>query len=391
MKHPLGLVSFFATAIVIFSTAVTAADAGAERLEINRDATKRTPISLVGYSGEAAAVLRFDLEIAGFLLTSEEKAAYVLKGDNEGQVRGLLTDVIAKSIRLNKGFAGGSTRSQAHALSDAVVEAITGQHGIASTKIAFKVHNGPNSEIYIYDYDAHNAKALTSDNTVVAAPCWVPHQRRLYYTTYVFGNADIVSHDLNSGARQVVARYSGSNLSPSASPDGRFLAMVLSKGGSPDIYVADADGSNARQLTRSREDESSPCWSPDGRTILFATKMNGRRVLATVPAAGGQVERLKIGAVVNPSEPDWSPDGKWIVFTAQMGGFHLYKVQAGGGDAEEICEGEDASWASNSRTLVFTRRSGGGKRGLSLLDVPTKEIKDVGQNLGVCSQPSWAR
>jgi hypothetical protein len=55
-----------------------------------------------------------------------------------------------------------------------------------------------------------------------------------------------------------------------------------------------------------------------------------------------------------------------------------------------LVEGEDPSWAPNSRTVVFARRVGG-KRILSLLDVPTKRVKDTAQVAGSRSQPSWAK
>jgi TolB protein len=148
-----------------------------------------------------------------------------------------------------------------------------------------------------------------------------------------------------------------------------------------------------KQLTSTREDESSPCWSPDGRWICFASKLDGRRGLFKVSVDGGPTHRIPTSGVSNPSEPDWSPDGKWIVFTAQMGGFEICLIPASGGSATIVTAGEDASWAPNSRTVVFARRSGG-NRVLSLLDVPTKQVKDVSRISGSNSsnsQPSWAK
>jgi TolB protein len=167
--------------------------------------------------------------------------------------------------------------------------------------------------------------------------------------------------------------------------------MILSKTGSPDVYVSDAQGSNLKQLTHTPEDESSPCWSPDGKWICYAGKPNERRSLCKVPADGGQIERIPTSGISNPSEPDWSPDGKWIAFTAQMGGFEICVVPAAGGIATPLVAGEDPSWAPNSRTLVFVRRGSNGSRYLSLLDVPTKQVKDASRVSGNASQPSWAR
>jgi len=346
------------------------------------------PITMSGFSSEVDATLRFDLEVAGFKFVGAEQAVYALTGNNNGNVQGALA--LAKTPVFSKAYSGVSLRRQAHALADDVVQAVTGKKGVAQTRIAFKVDTGPAGEIYVSDYDGHNAQAVTHDNTIVAAPCWAPGQTVLYYTSYKFDNPDIFRHDLGTGQRKAISRHSGLNTSAAVSPDGRRVAMILSKDGAPDVYVCDADGTNLKRLTATREDDSSPCWSPDGQWICFATKSKDRRMLCKVPASGGTAERISTGGVSNPTEPDWSPDGKWIVFTAMMGGFEICVVPASGGSASVLVSGEDPSWAANSRTVVFARRRGGG-RGLSLLDVPTKQVKDVPRISGSNSQPSWAK
>jgi TolB protein len=333
--------------------------------------------------------LRFDLEVAGFKFVGSGEAQGTLTGSNAGNVQGALALGPSKVVVFSKVYTGGSLRRQAHALADDVIQAMTHTKGIALTRIAFKVDTGAASEVYVSDYDGHAAQAVTHDNTIVAAPCW-SGKEVLYYTSYKFDNPDIFRHDLGTGARKAVSRHSGLNTSAAISPDRSRLAMILSKDGAPDAYVCDADGGNLKRLTATREDDSSPCWSPDGKWICFATKSKDRRMLCKVPASGGPAERISTGGVSNPSEPDWSPDGKWIVFTAQMGGFEICVVPAGGGQATVLVSGEDPSWASNSRTVVFARRRGGA-RGLSLLDVPTKQVKDVPRISGSNSQPSWAR
>ncbi len=356
--------------------------------------TPPTPITITGFSGEVETALKFDLTVMGFTNVPAGSANYILFGSSSGEsVEGHLTLAGARSVLLSKIYSGSSLRRQAHRLADDVVLKLTGINGIAETKVAFKVDTGRTSEIYISDFDGHNAQEVTRDGTVVAAPCWVPGRLALYYTSYKLGTPDIFYQNLTTGERRNYAHYPGMNSSAAVSPDGRRVAMILSKGGSPDVYVCDADGSHLKQLTATREDESSPCWSPDGQWICYATKIEGRRVLSKVSAEGGPAQRIPTSGVSNPSEPDWSPDGKWIVFTAQMGGFEICVVPAQGGSATLLVSGEDPCWAPNSRTVIFARRSGG-NRVLSLLDVPTKQVKDVPRVSGSGSsnsQPSWAR
>lgn len=352
-------------------------------------------VNITGFSGEVNDVLNFNLFIMGFANVPADQAQFLITGSNNGNVQGTVTDRYNKQVLLNQAYSGGSLRRQAHALADDIVLKTTYTKGIAQTrggvsKIAFKTTTGSQSEIQIADFDGRDVKAVTSDNSLVTSPAWLNGKLTLYYTSYRSGNPDIYKHDLSSGARSRIVRFNGSNISPAPSPDGLRVAMILSKDGWPDVYVGNADGTGLVRLTKTPDDESSPCWSPDGKWICFASKQKGVRGLFKVPASGGEAKRIRTAGVSSPTEPDWSPDGKWIVFTAQMGNFELCVVPAEGGDATVLVSGEDASWAPNSRTVVFSRRSGGSRR-LSLLDVPTKQMKDAARISGSSSQPSWAK
>lgn len=382
----------FFTALSLFASTIRAADIP-DSIKVwgSANQNKAIPIALSGYSGEADSVLRFDLFVQGFEVVSVDKAVFQLSGSNGGQVEGRLSDVLTKQPIFAKAYSGASLRSQAHALADDVVFAITKSKGIGRSKIAYRRDVGDASEIMVADFDGYRPVAATADGgALVVSPTWRPGKRMLFYTSYKMGNPDIFSHDLDSGERRVVARYWGANISPAVSPDGRHLAMVLSKSGSPNIWVADIDGSNLRQLTTIREGVSSPCWSPDGRTICFSSQMTGGSALYTIPSTGGSPHRLKTIGTPNATEPDWSPDGKTIVFTSLMGNFQVCTVPSSGGEAAVVAAGEDPKWAANSRTVLFSQRRGS-KSILSMLDVFTKRVKELPTNSGSCSQPSWSK
>ncbi len=350
---------------------------------------KPIPVNLSGFSGETLEVIQFDLTVQGFSFVSTDAAQYLLSGSANGNLVGRAQDRINKSYLVNKSYSGASVRKQAHAFVDDFLAAL-GRKGIGGTKIAFKRDTGANSEICVADFDGNGAQNVTPDNAIVISPSWVPDKFALCYTSYRTGAPYIYHHDLASGRRNPIAPYPGSNLSPAVSPNGKNVAMVLSKSGTVDLYVGDIEGGSLKRLTKSREDESSPCWSPDGQWICFAGKIEGRRALYKIPATGGTPTRIPTG-VSNPTEPDWSQDGKWIAFTQQRrGGFDVCVVPAAGGSASVLVEGEDPAWAPNSRTLIYARREGSGKR-LSMLDVPTKQTKTISRISGNNSQPSWAK
>jgi TolB protein len=349
-------------------------------------------VSLSGFTGEAAQILQFDLFIQGFNFTNSENAQYLISGSNNGSLQGRVTDNINKSQIIAKAYSNAPIRRQTHAFVDEFVKAIQ-RIPICHTRIAFKGETGGgNGEIFIADFDGNGPQPVTQDNTIVAAPCWVPGRLALYYGSYKLGNPDIFYQDLASTSRRLFARYGGSSISPAVSPDGSQVAMILSKDGWTDLYVCNADKSNLRRLTKSPQDESSPCWSPDGKWICYASKDKERRALRKISPAGGESHVISTGGTPSPTEPEWSPDGKWIAFTAQFRDFQICVVPAEGGTATILTEGEDPSWAPNSRTLIFARRHGG-QYTLALMDVPTKQVKDVSRIPGSSSQsqPSWAK
>lgn len=389
-QKPTSLATLTTILLTTWMTAIAVAQQDAIPIDPRIVPGKFIPVSLSGFTGEVEAALKFDLAVAGFDFVSPDQALFQISGSNSGRVEGRVIDRLSKAQLLGKAYTGGDARRLAHALADDIVLSLTRKPGVAQTRIVFKVGRGKAGEIYLADYDGHNAVPVTRDGAIVAAPCWVPGHRMLCYTSYKPGTPTIFSHDLSSGVRQIVARYSGLNTSAAVSPDGQHVAMILSKGGSPNLYVSDLGGGNLKQLTNTREGESSPCWSPDGRKICVVSRTAGRAALYIVPASGGPMSRLSTAGAINATEPDWSPDGKTIAFTSLMGDFNICTVPATGGQANVLVGGEDPSWAPNSRTLIFTRGTRG-SRVLSLLDVPTKRVKDIRQISGSCSQPSWAR
>lgn len=396
----------FLTVSCLFVTGLSYLYAGAPASEGNLQVVgearnKLIPIALSGYSGEVGAVLKFDLEVMGCTVVPKPEASFILKGVVDGAVRGALSDK-AGNFGFNRRYAGGSVRDQAHALSNDTIQALTGKSGIAQTRILFKMKTGRRAEeIFLSDFDGHKPVALTNDKTLVGSPKWSPDNSEVYYTSWLkrggIENTTVIRQNMKTGVRDVMARYRGLNTGGALSPQG-FLAMILSKNGSPDVYVAppawefmkNLKGEGLNRICVTKEEESGVGWSPDGQWLCFATRARGKRMLVKVAAQGGNMMRVPTNGVLNPSEPSWSPDGKWIAFTSQMGGFNVCVIPSQGGEAKVIASGEGPTWASNSRNLIFTRR-GVNKRGLAIVDVPTKQVKILPAFVGSASQPAWGK
>ncbi len=350
------------------------------------------PVSISGFTPEVKAILANDLIFMGLTNTTPEQAKYLITGSVSDRLEGRVTDKINKAELLARAYTGNNNRALTHAFADDIAKKVfPNVPPIAQTKILFKIETGGgNSEVYIADYDGAGARAVTQDRSLVATPSWAG-KGTIYYTSYKLGYPFIFKHELSSGSRNAVARFAGLNSGAAVSPNGSRLAMILSKNGSPDLYVGNPDGSGLKQLTKTREDESSPCWSPDGKSICYISRESGFARMYAISAAGGSPRRVYTTGANNPTEPDWSPDGKWIAFTSQTGGgFTLWIVRPEGGEPVRLVDGEDPSWAPNSRALLFCKGPDHEKN-LCLLDVPTKHVKSIHRILESNSYPSWAK
>src|ERR1051326_7751264 len=129
-------------------------------------------VSISGITGEALQVLQFDLYVQGFNFTNSDAAQYLINDSNNGNFQGRAMDRYKKSTLVSHAYSGESLRRQVHQFADDFVSALQ-RKPICRTKIAFKGENRPNSEIFVADFDGHNAQEVTEEGSLVAAPAWV--------------------------------------------------------------------------------------------------------------------------------------------------------------------------------------------------------------------------
>lgn len=343
-----------------------------------------TPIG--GASGPAVTkVLQNDLDLSGwFQIVSGPQGSYVVGGTASGGVlQGRLTDSSGATV-LSKTYSGGD-RDMAHQFADDIVETITGNPGIATTKIAFVATASGPKEIYLADYDGGNSRRLTSDRSISVAPSLGPGARHLAYTGYHEGYPDVYVIDVATGARQRVVKAPGTNSGAAISPDGGKMALTMSKDGNPEIYITGLRGGMARRLTRTRGVESSPTWSPNGGELIYSSDQGGSPQLYRIGAGGGGGSMISTGFGYC-TDPSWSPDGKKVAFTVRSGeGFSIAVMDLGGGAPRIVAAGQNPVWGRNSRHLIYSTGST-----LNLLDVQSGRTTTIVSGLGKVSEPTWS-
>ena len=265
-----------------------------------------------------------------------------------------------QSTLLSKSYSGQS-REVAHRMADDIVEAVTGHKGIASMRIVLVGNRTGKKELYLCDGDGGGARQLTGEGHIAIGPNWGPDGNSIVYTSYMRDFPDICRIDLSRNQRTTLASYGGLNTGAAISPDGKDLALILSKDGNPELYIKNLRSGKLTRLTNSpRAAEASPDWSPDGSQLVYASDQSGtgRPQLYIISREGGTPKRISSRGTENVA-PDWGPNGL-IACASRLGGQYVIAIiQPSNGQmvylTSDGADYEDPSWAPDGRHIVAAR------------------------------------
>ena len=126
-------------------------------------------------------------------------------------------------------------RDMAHYVSDEIFEVVTGTEGSFSTQIMYVTAEKLAEEQRLYalniaDSDGWGVKRILESNEPILSATWSPDSGSVAYVSFELdGRPGVFLHDLSTDKREVLTRFAGLNVAPAFSPDGKTLALVLSK------------------------------------------------------------------------------------------------------------------------------------------------------------------
>jgi TolB protein len=320
-------------------------------LTISRVAAQEVYLRLTDYGGGKIDLVMGPLttrEVSSELLTKLGNIKYILRQDLEyslyfdiftdttalsdlPDIRGIMLrgnysksilTIFLEDLKSNEKISSrayqidGEIRTTAHRIADDVIEILTGEKGIASTKIAFAYKKGVGKELALIDYDGFNLLPLTDNRNINIFPAWSPDGKKILFSNYSADRLNLNILEIASRAITPLSSFQGLNFAPYWSPDGAKICLSLTKDGNAEIYLLDLKTKNMNRLTNNRAIDTSPCFSPNSREIAFVSDRSGNPQIYVMDIYGGNVRRLTFHGDYNTS-PAWSPRGDIIAYVSR--------------------------------------------------------------------------
>src|SRR5699024_3517505 len=310
-----------------------------------------------------------------------------------------LLDVNAESSLLAWRFVSSNValRPTAHSIADEVFQQLTGIRGAFNARILY-VTVDRSDKRYPYrlqyaDADGHRVRTLVRSYEPIMSPSWSPDATQVAYVS-LEGNGlpKVYVHNIKTGDRRVVSEYAGINGAPAWSPDGKQLALTLSKDGAPNIYTLNLVTGQLQQRTSSRFIETEPRWMADGQSLIYTSSRSGGPQISQLDLRSGDSQRLSFNGPYN-ARPDITPDGRHLIYVHRKSGRFNIGVQDLVRDTFNVLTtsgmDESPSVAPNGTMVIYgTQQRGTGV--LEAISIDGRVKVKLPSAKGEVREPAWS-
>ena len=391
------------------------------------------------YLDELTSVLQFDLNYNGsskVLARAEEKeallknkesgaafnpqtwrsfsAAYVVKATIAGKE--LSVSIFSTQSCTLKHFRNvpltgslAKDRTQLHKVADTIHKAVFDKNGVASTRLLYSMQQQSSwvAEIWEADWDGHNARQVTKENSYCVTPVFLPRSNhfandRYLYVSYKKGQPKIYISSVKESSGKRLLDLRGNQLLPAISPQRDKIAFICDAGGRTDLFLQEFNpetgktGKPVQLFSYPRATQASPTFSPDGSRIAFVSDKDGSPRIYLIPATAG-IKRANAVLLTkqNPESscPAWSPDGTKLAYSAKTKGVRqIWIYDFAAHEERQVTDGpgnkENPSWAPDSLHLVFNSTDTASSE-LYMVNLNQPEALKITRGPGKKHYPTW--
>lgn len=347
---------------------------------------------LSAWQGAEVDFRRFQIAGADLLVT-----AYWPGGDRENSTVELrVFETYSGKFVFGNAYSGVShteVPNVADRFCDDLMEALTGARGFFSSSLAFVKGNGKKRDVWVVRATGRDLRQVTNIPGSAMSPSWSPDGRYV-----VFSHLDDSTHALGVWDRMSNTvkrvRFPGNTvIGPCFLPDNR-VAVGLSTGHYPDIFLLNRQFQRERTLEQSNGIDVSPSFDATGTKMAFTSSRLGSPQVFLKDFTTGTVSRVSMEGSYN-SEPCISPDGTLIAYTkGTPSGFRIFVHDMVTGYEQQISFGpgrdEQPSFAPDSYFVAFTSTRSGSPQ-IYLTTRHGGDARQVPTGPGNASFPSWGK
>jgi TolB protein len=287
--------------------------------------------------------------------------ALVREGESGFTLEAYLYDTSDGTLAFAKRYraAPSEWRRVVHRLADEIIWTVTGEKGIISSRILF-VAGGRRRDVYVADLDGYGIRKLTNQNQIMVSPSVSPDGKYLAYTSYKEGKPDLYVVDLATNEEVYSDRRQGTKVG-SSWMDAKRIAYAYILGKSSTIYAANVETKERKVLLTKGGILASPTFSPDGTKMVFVSDMHGGANIYMDDLTTGDIKRLSYSGSYNTS-PAFSPKGDLIAFVSKTeGGLQICVMRPDGSDTQVLThEGlnDSPQFSPGGRYILYSSQKG---------------------------------
>lgn len=183
----------------------------------------------------------------------------------------------------------------------------TGTNGAPSwspdgQSLAVSLSENGNPDIFVMDASGNNLRQITHSDAIDTEPTWA-NSSTIVYTSDQSGKPQLYRTSAAGGDGTRMTFEGSYNSAPSIV--GNQVAMVRQVDGDFRIALMSASSRKSSIISNGRFDEA-PTIAPNGSMVLYATKREGRSMLAVSSANGKAQQTLSADNGGDVREPAWS-------------------------------------------------------------------------------------